>query len=354
MSDNDTRRMLAASIERILGEHCPTSMVRECDLGGAGGGAATAADALVGAREGAGFDAAMSGEASGGAGLGWADVRAVIAACGYHAAPIALADTFAAQGLARIAGSSLVPGWATLASGRVTGEGIEVDASPWWPHAATLVVSIADDAREGSATVWSFRAPASASGRNIAGESRASWVLDPANGVELGTVDHGVGALEVGAAVRSAQLAGACARAIRLSADYARDRIQFGRPIATFQAIQQQLALAQEWSSMAAAASALALSDDGVALEPSRVAAAKHVAGQAAEICARVAHAVHGAIGVTAEYDLQLFTRRLWSWSTEFGSQTYWAERLGAGLVGSDAVRSWDQVVRHASVSPTT
>ncbi len=350
MSDHDTRRMLVASIERILGEHCPTSMVRDCDLGGAGGAVGTASEALVGALEGAGFDAAMSGEASGGAGLGWADVRAVIAACGYHAAPIALSETFAAQALARLAGSSLAPGWATLAPGRLTAEGIAVDAAPWWPHAGTLVVSIGEQAREDCATVWSFRAPSSASGRNVAGEPRASWVLDPASGVELGTTGHGMGALQVGAAVRSAQLAGACARVVRLSADYARDRIQFGRPIATFQAIQQQLALAQEWASMAAAASALALSDDGVALDASRVAAAKHVAGQAAEECARVAHAVHGAIGVTAEYDLQLFTRRLWSWSTEFGSQTFWAERLGTGLIASGAARSWDQVVRHASV----
>lgn len=350
MSDSDTRRMLAESIERILREHCPTSMVRACDFGGSGGAVVTAAETLASALEGAGFAAAMSGEASGGAALGWADVREVIAACGYHAAPVALPDTLAAQALARLADSSLAPGWATLAPGRLTADGIAVDAAPSWPHAGTLVVSVEEDTDAGGATVWSFRAPPSASGHNIAGEPRASWVFDLASGIELGVTETGRGALHVGAAVRSAQLAGACARVVRLASDYARDRIQFGRPIASFQAIQQELALAQEWSSMAAAASALALSDQGIALDPRRVAAAKYVAGQAAETCARVAHAVHGAIGVTAEYDLQLFTRRLWSWSTEFGSQTFWAERLGEGLIASDAVRSWDQVVRYASL----
>ena len=102
---------------------------------------------------------------------------------------------------------------------------------------------------------------------------------------------------------------------------------------------------------MAAAASALALADRGVALDRHRVAAAKYVGAQAAQECARVAHAVHGAIGVTAEYDLQLFTRRLWSWAAEFGSQTFWAERLGAELLASGSARSWDQVVRHASLA---
>ncbi len=185
-------------------------------------------------------------------------------------------------------------------------------------------------------------------GLNVAGEPRAAIALDPALGTRIGWLDGAVDALHVGAAVRSAQIAGACDRVVTIAADYARARFQFGRPIAAFQAIQQELALAQQWSSMASAASALAFSADTVALDATRVAAAKHVCGEAAAVCARVAHAVHGAIGVTAEYDLQLLTRRLWSWSTEFGSSTYWATRLGAGLLAGGEPRSWDEVIRHS------
>ena len=135
-----------------------------------------------------------------------------------------------------------------------------------------------------------------------------------------------------------------------MACGYANDRVQFGRPIAKFQAIQQQLALAGEWSAMAAMASQLALAGPGVALDPVRVASAKQVAGSAAQVCAEVVHAVHGAIGVTAEYDLQLFTRRLWTWAADFGSSLHWARALGAELVEEAPRFSWDAVVRASSV----
>lgn len=364
MSGDDTGRMLAASLERILRELGTPAVVRDADLGGAGAragageGDPSSISELLAALEAAGFHAALVDEARGGAGLGWSDVAALLRACGNGAAPVALADTLGAQALARLAGSSLEPGWATFGAGR-TGErdpgggaanGVVVAGLATWRHARTLVVSIRERA-EDEAAIWKFALPAGAKGCNLAGEPRATVRLDLAAGERLGTAGGGIDALHVGAAVRSAQLAGACARVVRLAADYARDRVQFGRPIAAFQAIQHQLALAQEWASMAAAASALALADRGVALDRHRVAAAKYVGAQAAQECARVAHAVHGAIGVTAEYDLQLFTRRLWSWAAEFGSQTFWAERLGAELLASGSARSWDQVVRHASLA---
>ena len=58
--------------------------------------ASRAADALVAALHAAGFDAALVDESGGGAGLGWAGVRAAIEACGRWAAPVPLPDTMAA------------------------------------------------------------------------------------------------------------------------------------------------------------------------------------------------------------------------------------------------------------------
>ena len=55
------------------------------------------------------------------------------------------------------------------------------------------------------------------------------------------------------------------------------------------------------------------------------VAAAKTLAGEAGIVAARTAHQVHGAIGVTMEYPLQRFTRRLWEWSLRDGSSAEWA-----------------------------
>src|SRR3546814_7193507 len=53
------------------------------------------------------------------------------------------------------------------------------------------------------------------------------------------------------------------------------------------------------------------------------------VASAAAPTIAATAHAVHGAIGISAEHDLHLFTRRLHGWRMEHGSEGYWEARLG-------------------------
>jgi alkylation response protein AidB-like acyl-CoA dehydrogenase len=55
---------------------------------------------------------------------------------------------------------------------------------------------------------------------------------------------------------------------------------------------------------------------------------------------AEIAHQLHGAIGFTVEHELHLFTRRLWSWRDEFGTESEWSARLGDQLIreGADAV----------------
>ncbi|WP_262334980.1 acyl-CoA dehydrogenase family protein, partial [Bordetella pertussis] len=63
--------------------------------------------------------------------------------------------------------------------------------------------------------------------------------------------------------------------------------------------------------------------------------AAKARASEAAALAANTAHAVHGAIGVTEEYDLQLYTRRLHGWRLAHGSEAYWHQVVGAALMGS-------------------
>jgi acyl-CoA dehydrogenase len=50
-------------------------------------------------------------------------------------------------------------------------------------------------------------------------------------------------------------------------------------------------------------------------------AAARVVAARSARVVAAAAHQVHGALGCTQEYPLQLFTRRLWAWRGELGGR---------------------------------
>ena len=63
-----------------------------------------------------------------------------------------------------------------------------------------------------------------------------------------------------------------------------------------------------------------------------RVAIGKLNACEAVAPVASGAHAVHGAIGITEEYDLQLFTRRLHAWRLADGSERYWARVIGEAV----------------------
>jgi len=71
--------------------------------------------------------------------------------------------------------------------------------------------------------------------------------------------------------------------------------------------------------------------------------AVAHQIDAAAIVCARAAHQVHGAIGVTMEYPLQRFTRRLWEWEAGDGTAMRWARRLGADALAGP-MRMWQLI----------
>lgn len=136
----------------------------------------------------------------------------------------------------------------------------------------------------------------------------------------------------LGAALRAAQMAGALERVLQLTVEHARTRVQFGQPLVRFQAVGQQLAvLAAEVAAARAAADAAAADPVGW-----KVAAAKIRAGEAAGRGTDIAHQVLGAIGFTDEHPLHLFTRLLWRWRDEFGTEAEWAEVLGRDVAGTD------------------
>src|SRR5699024_8026443 len=115
------------------------------------------------------------------------------------------------------------------------------------------------------------------------------------------------------------QLAGGMQRALDYSTQYASERNQFGRPLAKFQAIQQQLAAMATQVAAASAAADAAARSWGSDKSPFDVSVAKARTGEAAGQVAAIAHQVHGAMGFTREHSLQFTTRRLWSWRDEFG-----------------------------------
>ena len=121
-----------------------------------------------------------------------------------------------------------------------------------------------------------------------------------------------------------------------MTAAYANERVQFGKPIARQQALQQNMAVMAEDAVAARIASQLGCAS-GFPPTLAAAATAKSVASRAAARVAATAHAVHGAIGISEEHDLQLFTRRLHAWRLADGSESYWNRKLGALRLASDA-----------------
>jgi acyl-CoA dehydrogenase len=121
------------------------------------------------------------------------------------------------------------------------------------------------------------------------------------------------------------------------------ERQQFGRPIAQFQAIQQQLAvLAGEVAACQRAADSL--NDALVSLNRLDIAIAKARISEAVGAATEIAHQVHGAMGYTMEHGLNLRTRRLWCWRDEYGNEGYWQQAIGRFVVSKGAENAWQTV----------
>ncbi len=180
-----------------------------------------------------------------------------------------------------------------------------------------------------------------APGLNLAREPRDGVTFDDIRVVATPvTADAAVRLEQRGALARAMQMAGALDRILDLTVSHVHSREQFGRPLAQLQAVQQEIArLAGEVASAGAAVEAAVGATD----DPARVASAKIRAGQAAAEATRIAHQLHGAIGVTQEHRLHHFTSRLWSWRDEYGGERTWAGRLGriVAALGPDDYWAW-------------
>ncbi len=140
------------------------------------------------------------------------------------------------------------------------------------------------------------------------------------------------------AALTAAELAGLIDAVLAMTLDWTQTRQQFGKPLSRNQAVQHSLAqLAAEAAAADAAVglAGLALAGTG---DPLRIAAAKARASEAAGIAAALAHQLHGAIGVTEEHRLPLFTRALWELRDAHGSEHAHHAALGKAVLAAGSV----------------
>ena len=144
--------------------------------------------------------------------------------------------------------------------------------------------------------------------------------------------------IALGALLTAARMGGAAARALELANEHAATRVQFGRPIAAFQAVQQMLAqLAAQVAAVGAAvdfaAGAIAASQSDALLP---AATAKARASEATGLITELAHQITGAIGFTREHALHRHTRILWSARDEWGSERFWQHYIGRRALQAD------------------
>jgi alkylation response protein AidB-like acyl-CoA dehydrogenase len=136
--------------------------------------------------------------------------------------------------------------------------------------------------------------------------------------------------LDRAAVLLSFEQVGGADRALEMGRDYALDRIAFGRPIGSFQAIKHMLADMYVSATLARSNcyyGAWALSTNASEL-PEAAAAARISATQAFQHCAKNNIQVHGGMGFTWEFDCHLYYRRANATALSLGSMSYWEDVL--------------------------
>jgi alkylation response protein AidB-like acyl-CoA dehydrogenase len=288
-------------------------------------------------------------ESAGGAGLGFLETCIVLEEVGRTAAPIpalavmglaapALAQFGATDALEGVAaGTRIVTAALTEAVGDVyapstrasggtlTGEKVCVPAGMW---AERIIVS-ADDGV--------YLVDASASGVTVEredtmlGAPTARLVLNGAEATKLSGPEGLTWLLERAQTAMSVMMSGAASAALDLTATYVKEREQFGRAIATFQAVSQRTAdtyINKEAIKLTAWQAAWRL-DAGVPAA-AQVDAAKYWAAQGGQEVLLAAHHLHGGVGVDRDYPLYRYFLLAKQLELDLGSETPTLMHLGA------------------------
>ena len=342
---SEMRNDLLKTVDRIFDEHCPKPVRESAEAG-------KWPAALWQALEEVGLTRAALSEEAGGSGIEFEDAMFALRRSAYHGAPVPLAETMLAGRLLAAAGIEVPDGSLTVAPVQsndqlkfvkdVAGASVSGTAHrvPWGNVCAHAMVAGELDGK-GMVGLVSTAGAAGSVEKNLAGEPRALLRFERTPLIALAPLEGALSRLEAeGALYRSVQMAGALERTLEYSLQYANERVQFGRPIAKFQAIQHMLAVLAGQVAASSAAADAAVEASRRAADEFAVSVAKSRIGEAAGKGAEIAHQVHGAMGYTREHNLHYSTRRLWSWRDEFGNETYWQSRLGRMIAfrGADAL----------------
>jgi len=292
MSTAEEREMLRETVAALVDKHAPPAAVRE------------AMDSPRGYDESlwtmlceqVGVAALLVPEQLGGAGGELADAAVVLAELGRALVPTPLLATMLAE-LALLAADQPDTGaLEQLAAGEAIGAVVFDRAYVLNGDIADVVVAV-----DGGRLVrWT---PVSAESVQTMDPTRRLARVTPGGQTTIGT-DPGLA--DTAAILLAAEQIGAAARCLELTVDYTKERVQFGRPIGSFQALKHRMA-----DLYVAVQSARSVVDDAISAPSSTSAALARLAASEA-FCKVAGEAIqmHGGIAITWEHDIQLYFKR--------------------------------------------
>ena len=361
---NETQQMLKNSAREMLTEQCPLSLVREMEEDERG-----YAEELWRQMVELGWLGLAFPEEYGGAGGDFVDLAVLLEEMGRALTPGPFFSTVVLAGLTILDGgdeakkAELLPGIAegrtmmtlalTEASGSFGAEGIQAlaraDGEEWVIDGTKLFVpdaqaadqilvaartSKGEDPREG---ITLLVVPRDADGLSV--QEHKSLGLDKQYEVKLEGVRVPISSVvgEVGkgwpllertlqraAAAKCAEMIGGADAVLDMTLEYLKQRVQFGRPVATFQGVQHHCAnMATDAEGCRNVAyQAVWKLGQGQPSEREVSLAKAWISDAYLRICS-LAHQCHGAIGFTKEHDLQLYTRRARVQEQDYGDARY-------------------------------
>ena len=140
-------------------------------------------------------------------------------------------------------------------------------------------------------------------------------------------------ALDRATVLHCAESVGGAQRVLEMTVEYAKQRVQFGRPIGSFQAVQHTCADMVNAIDAARLATYQAITrlEDGIPAER-EIALAKVLTNHAYKWTTLQAQQIHGGIGFMEEYDLQLWTRRAKVAELKYGTSSLHRETFAASM----------------------
>jgi alkylation response protein AidB-like acyl-CoA dehydrogenase len=293
-------------------------------------------------------------EVFGGAGLGMVEFAILAEAAGAHVAAIPMlslamparaiatggSDTQKAEWLAKLAAGNDIGACAGAQTLKVENDSL-TGQFDFVPHGASATMFVLG----GNQGAWIVQADAfglSISSHMTMDQTRpyATLTLDQVRGDPLPAGAAALAAAREGGWIcLAAEALGGAQASLDRTVSYAKERVQFGRPIGSFQAYKHRLAdmmieIEQARSAVYWAACAV---DEGSDDAPCALHAAKSFAADTYFMCAANMIQLHGGIGFTWEHDAHLFFKRARSIQTMLGKGDWHREQIATMILGDAA-----------------